>query len=139
MNHSRFIKCRKYVVFPILVFMLLTGMYMDQIKILAYEETGSLSPSLYCLSQYSAHRDVTVMGIFDRETVLRRIEARRSSASSRIGSRNGFSRQLWTASLMYAFSALSKPVAYECEAAPLDTIIRYIHNQDGEKDDFLQM
>ncbi len=137
MSHRYFIKSRKYLIFPILAFMLLAGMYMDQITILAHEETGSFSPSLYCRSQYSAHHDIRVTGIFDRETVLRKMEARRSAVSGRIGSRNGSFRQLWTPPMMSAFSTVSRRIAYECEATPLDTIIRYIHNQDGEKGSFL--
>lgn len=139
MSRRRLIKGRKYLVLPILAFMLLAGMYMDQVTILAHGESGSLSPSLYCRSQYSAHHDVRITGIFDRDTVLRKMEARRSSVSGRVGSRNSSFRQLWTPPLISAFSTVSRRIAYECEAAPLDTIIRYIHNQDGEKDSFLQM
>lgn len=139
MSRRCFIKYRKYLSFPVLAFMLLAGMYMDQITILAYGETGSLSPSQYHRSQYSAHHDIAVTNLFDREAVLRKLDAGRSKVSCRIGSRTGSFRHLWTPALVPAFSTMAKCTDYECEAAPLDTIIRYIHNQDGEKDSFLQM
>lgn len=138
MSCGYYIKYRKYLAVPILAIMLLAGMYMDRITIRAYENAGSFSPSRYCRSQYSVHRDI-VPGIFDGGNVLRKMEARRNTFSGRPDRRTGFSGLPWTMSYMPVFSVVEKRIAYECNVLPLATIIRYIHNQDGEKNSFLQM
>lgn len=132
LNRRILVKSRRYLSYPILAIMLLAGIYMEKAALFDLESGGSLAPSHYSRIQYSAHRDVAAAAVFPKEAVYRR-------AFVRPGGHPGIVWQNWRLPALPVLSLSAKGAAYEWVCAPLSNIIRYIHNQDGEKDRFLQM
>ena len=131
-------KKRIMLSFCILVSMLLTGIHADQNIISACAYTDSLAPSIDYRTHYATHHDIATAELPRREPDSYRIEAKKDSSLCRTGCQNAALWQTW----IPVFSdddVISEICIHPYTVSSTDTIIRYIHDQDGEKDGFLQI
>lgn len=129
-------KHRLAAVICLLFSLLLTGLHADSCVAAVYDTySNTESPSINCRAQYTTHHDMATQNLLRREQKTLRMEAEKKSSIPLLSSRH---TAFWCDSVIPpdSYCPVSLTGFLPVTFSSTDRIIRYIHDQDGEKDSF---